>query len=185
MNAIRPIVVDRLLILLAITLAAAVLTTLWQLQLANLTDKQWHLAQSGKSLPVQASSSEKIAKALFLTREQSYTDALKLYQEIEATTPDSEYARIARFNSANLNMQEAFSLIANDQRGRALPLIEVAKQLYRQLLRIQPDDWGSRYNLSRALLLVPDPLPGAEGIAPPDDAERAVTTMRGFSPGMP
>jgi len=99
---------------------------------------------------------------------------------------DSPLGRAARFNSANSLMRQAALIRAGNQPGQAIPLIELAKESYRELLRADPSDWGARYNLERAQRLLPDPYenetPPSE---PPSNAERAATTMRGFSPGMP
>jgi mxaK protein len=65
-------------------------------------------------------------------------------------------------------------------------MIELAKEGYREILRANPADWAARYNLERAQRLVPDPDELDE--APPElnrSAERAATTMRAFSPGLP
>ncbi|MDO9314605.1 MAG: MxaK protein, partial [Burkholderiaceae bacterium] len=68
----------------------------------------------------------------------------------------------------------------------ALPLIELAKETYRELLRADPDNWAARYNLERAQRLLPDPDDGdAPPAEAPSNAERAATTMRGSSPGLP
>jgi len=99
---------------------------------------------------------------------------------------DSAIGRSARFNSANSLMRQAALIRAGNQPGQAIPLIELAKESYRELLRADPSDWGARYNLERAQRLLPDPY---ESEAPPSElpsnAERAATTMRGYSPGMP
>ncbi len=92
----------------------------------------------------------------------------------------------ARYNSANLLLRQAIELRANQHPGQALALIELAKEHYRELLRHDPDDWDARYNLERAQRLQPDPEGEDESL--PDnrrDAERAATTMRGHSPGLP
>ena len=76
---------------------------------------------------------------------------------------------------------------AGTQPGQAIALIELAKELYRDVLRADPQHWDARYNLDRAQRLLPDPDEAPEA-APPDthrDAERAATTMRGYSPGLP
>ena len=47
-------------------------------------------------------------------------------------------------------------------------------------------DWAARYNLERAQRLVADPDEADD--EPPESrrsAERAATTMRGYSPGLP
>lgn len=99
---------------------------------------------------------------------------------------DSELGRAARFNSANALMRQALLIRAGNQPGQAIPLIELAKESYRELLRADPSDWGARYNLERAQRLLPDPYESeAPPSEPPSNAERAATTMRGYSPGMP
>lgn len=177
--------IDKLVFGLIIATASLAVYAAWQIRS---TDEQQILvtkALAGEPEPVDASPTVRIARAVYLTREQQFEPALKIYQAVESASPNEETVRVAQYNAANLNMREAFSLIANDERGRALPLVEIAKQLYRELLRDTPSDEAVRYNLSRALLLVPDPVKEPEGLSPPDDAERAITTMRGFSPGMP
>lgn len=177
--------IDRILWTLAALAFLATVATGWQWYRGDHDQQTWRRTLGGAALPVDPTLNEQIGRALYLGGQGDSEQALKLYQQVEAAAPDLETIRIARFNSANLNLQEAFELIADDQTGRALPLVEVAKQIYRQLLYEQPADWRSRYNLSRALLLVPDPVTEPDPIDPPDDAERAVTTMRGYSPGMP
>ncbi|MFO1273408.1 MAG: MxaK protein [Rubrivivax sp.] len=99
---------------------------------------------------------------------------------------DDALGRAARFNSANLLLRQAARLRESSQPGQALALVELAKEQYREILRTDPADWPARYNLERAQRLVPDPEEEEE--APADvkrNAERAATTMRGFSPGLP
>ena len=68
---------------------------------------------------------------------------------------------------------------------QSLPLLELAKQGYRDVLRDDPQQWDARYNLERALRLAPEAEEGDDGAAPPPLAsERAVTTMKGFSLGL-
>jgi mxaK protein len=64
--------------------------------------------------------------------------------------------------------------------------VELAKESYRQVLRDNPARWDARYNLERAQRLVPDPEDIDASAAPaPSQSERAATTMRGYSPGLP
>ncbi|MFK7966373.1 MAG: hypothetical protein AB8C46_20610 [Burkholderiaceae bacterium] len=187
MNRLMPrrYVVDKLIGALVVVVAIFAVYAAWQVRTADRQQAQVDSALAGENPPAQTSAAVRIAHAIYLTREQQFEPALKIYQAVESARPDAQTIHVARYNAANLNMREAFSLIANDERGRALPLIEVAKQIYRQLLRDRPYDNAVRYNLSRALLLVPDPVAEPEGLSPPNDAERAITTMRGFSPGLP
>jgi mxaK protein len=99
---------------------------------------------------------------------------------------DAALGRAARYNSANLLLRQAIELRATAEPGQALALIELAKENYRQILRDAPDEWDARYNLERAQRLVPEPEQADD--EPPDlkrNAERAATTMRAYSPGLP
>jgi mxaK protein len=99
---------------------------------------------------------------------------------------DTAVGRAARFNSANLLLRQAIAVSDKGQPGQALPLIELAKETLREVLRNDPEHWPARYNLERAQRLAPDPDDAADEPAQPaNQAERAATTMRGYSPGLP
>jgi len=109
--------------------------------------------------------------------------ALHLYRSLE---DDSPLGQAARYNSANLLIRQAIAVQGGAEPGKAIPLIELAKEIYRDVLRVEPGRWDARYNLERAQRLLPDP--DERDLEPPDtrrNAERAATTMRGFSPGLP
>jgi mxaK protein len=54
------------------------------------------------------------------------------------------------------------------------------------VLREEPAQWDARYNLERAQRLLPDPDEDEGGpVGQERNRERAVTTMRGYSPGLP
>jgi len=109
--------------------------------------------------------------------------ALKRYRPLQGDTP---LGQAARFNSANLLVRQAVEVRASNQPGQAIALLELAKEGYREVLRHDPRFWDARYNLERAQRLLPDPeeidAPQAET---PRDRERAATTMRAYSPGLP
>lgn len=109
--------------------------------------------------------------------------ALSRYGALHA--PDA-LGRAARYNAANLLLRQAIELRQANQPGQALALVELAKEGYREVLRDAPDDWPARYNLERAQRLVPEPeAADEEPTEPRKSAERAATTMRGYSPGLP
>ena len=109
--------------------------------------------------------------------------ALAHYGVLQDDTP---LGQAARYNSANLLMRQAVALREAEKPGQALALIELAKEHYRDVLRREPSHWNARYNLERAQRLVPDPDEADAPVAGPSrSAERAATTMRGFSPGLP
>lgn len=123
------------------------------------------------------------AHAASATTGTAREEALNRYRALQG---DSPLGQAARYNSANLLMRQALEVRAGAQPGQAIPLIELAKEIYREVLRHDPGFWDARYNLERAQRLLPDP--DEADTAPPDskrDAERAVTTMRGYSAGLP
>ena len=63
-------------------------------------------------------------------------------------------ARAAQFNLANAYLRQGMrDDLEASQRG---PMLELAKQRYRDLLRFYPDDWDARYNLELTLRLAPE-----------------------------
>ena len=113
----------------------------------------------------------------------AHETALRQYGALQ---DDPAVGQAARYNSANLLMRQAIVLRERSMPGQALALVELAKEHYREVLRRDPEHWNARYNLERAQRIVPDPDEVDE--VPADakrNAERAVTTMRGYSPGLP
>ena len=109
--------------------------------------------------------------------------ALNRYRALQQ---DAVVGQAARFNAANLLVRQAQEVQASPQPGQAIALLELAKESYRELLRLDPGHWDARYNLERAQRLLPDPE-AAEDVATdaPPERERAATTMRAYSPGLP
>lgn len=140
------------------------------------------------SLPSSARSTHLaglLSQGVRLAADGEREAALARYRDVEASG-DPHWARQAQFNTANLYLREALALTAADDAARAQPLVELAKGLYRELLRADPADWAVRYNLERALRLQPEQDDDGTGnFALPSGAERAITTMRGYSPGQP
>ena len=131
----------------------------------------------------QAPPEIRFAQAWALAESGRADAALNRYRALQADTP---LGQAARFNAANLLLRQAIELRAGEQPGQSIALIELAKETLRDVLRVEPDHWGARYNLERAQRLLPDPEPGEDMAgAAPEQRERAATTMRGFSPGLP
>jgi len=112
------------------------------------------------------------AQARNLAAARRYDDAVKTYKLlIQGERADLRQA--ARYNAGNLYLRQALQNGA-DRALEALPLIELAKQSYRDLLREQPDDWEARYNLERALWLAPEVSDDAMDINRPSEFQRRV-----------
>jgi mxaK protein len=109
-------------------------------------------------------------------------EALALYQ---ASAQDERIAAAAHYNSGNLHLREALQLARDNLLGQRPQAIELAKQRFRDALRADPSLWPARYNLERALRLAPEIDEDATVPAPRGPAERAVTTLRGFTLGLP
>lgn len=115
----------------------------------------------------------RFAKALNLQRRGAYQDALKLYASL-SKEPDP-LGTIARYNTATLYLQWAMNATDEEVARLSVPLLELSKETYRQLLRHDEQFWPARYNLERVLHLQPDPdelNPSAHGM--PEHSPRAL-----------
>jgi mxaK protein len=122
----------------------------------------------------------RFAQALGLSRHGDLDGSLARYRSV---FDDPALGNLARYNSANTLLREAIRLSATAAPGQALVMFELAKEGYHSVLRRDPSFWAARYNLERALQLQPD----GETVAaePAQQAERAATTMRSVSRGLP
>lgn len=171
----------RTVLLLTLVCAAAAIDGVraWRQQRWNELIAVGPLPPEGGDLPAQVRFAQAYAQAASGADEA----ALNRYGSLQG---DSPLGQAARYNSANLLMRQAAVVRAGAQPGNAIALIELAKEIYREVLRTDPEHWDARYNLERAQRLLPDPDDQeAEPAAPRRNAERAATTMRGYSPGLP
>lgn len=110
--------------------------------------------------------------------------ALSAYKALsQSDEPDLRLG--ALYNLGNLHLREALQEDAEDF-VRSLPLIELAKQRYREVLRQRRDYWDARYNLELALALAPeadDPI--LEEDEPTDKEERVISTLPGTRIDLP
>lgn len=169
------------LVLLTLLVMAAVIdgAWAWRQQHWNVLIAAGLVPADERGVPVQA----QFAQACVLAASGADEAALQRYRTLQG---DSPLGQAARFNSANLLLRQALVLRAGTEPGKAIALIELAKEMYRDVLRANPQHWDARYNLERAQRLVAEPDELEPG--PPEsrrDAEPAATTMRGYSPGLP
>lgn len=108
----------------------------------------------------------RLARATALSKAGAFDAAFKSYSSlIEAGAADA-VGRHALYNLGNMYLRQglaashkladASAAAPLTASAEAAPLIELAKQRYRDLLRIDADDWDARYNLERALRLAPE-----------------------------
>lgn len=114
-----------------------------------------------------------LARGIALARASDDKGAERAFQRVlQHGSPDLQ--RMASYNLGNLQLRQAMKLVSNDP--HFLPQVELAKQQYRDLLAVEPEHWDARYNLERALHLVPESEgPTGQGVAA--GRERAATTM--------
>ena len=61
----------------------------------------------------------------------------------------------AQYNLANAYLRQALAS-GTETTSQSLPMVELAKQRYRELLHNTPEHWPARYNLERALRMAPE-----------------------------
>jgi len=135
--------------------------------------------------PEAALPEARFAHALSLNRGGDSEAATRAWKALIAGER-ADLRQAARYNLGNLHLREALAQGENNV-SDALPLIELAKQRYRDALRDRPDDWEARYNLERALWLAPEIESAA--VAEDEDSqaprERVVTTLQGVRLDLP
>lgn len=125
-----------------------------------------------------ADAHRQFARAYVLQQQQDFKAAVKAYAAI-AARPDSRLQMDIKFNLANLYFREALRLREAEDDDLAMPLIELAKQNYKEILRIDTDHWDAKYNLELALVLAPDTDP-ADALEErnPERSPRAITKIQ-------
>jgi mxaK protein len=126
-----------------------------------------------------------LARANALATQGKMEQALSQFKVIEENA-QHPFSGDAGYNAATLYLRKAVEGGGPQGNPQVIPLVELAKEGLRTVLRKNPEDWDARYNLDRALRLIPENEDDDnEGGAPPIGAERAPTTMRGFTLGLP
>ena len=138
--------------MLALVLSAGIVYELYRLKSA----RQFNAAlEHNAFLEVnQASARGRFATAYGLQQLGEFEEAIRAYAEVEPD--DAETAAAVRFNLANLYLRRALVLEGDENRDLVIPLIELAKENYRELLRRDSQHWDAKYNLELALALLPD-----------------------------
>jgi mxaK protein len=117
----------------------------------------------------------RFAQALALAAAGRYEPALRAHKAL-VQAERGALREAALYNLGNLHLREALKA-GPTSRDAALPLVELAKQSYRDALRADPGDWDARYNLERALQLAPEvDEESADDSAPEPDKELTITT---------
>jgi mxaK protein len=116
----------------------------------------------------------RLTRAVVLSKED-YDGALAAYKAIVQSGRE-DLRRIALYDLGNLHFKQALQVGLTDEE-HSLPLMELAKQSYRDELRRDPGDWDARYNLERALRLAPEEDEDFEDTGPPTPKEQERSTI--------
>ena len=117
----------------------------------------------------------RLARAVALSK-YDYDAALAAYKAIIQSNRE-DLRRIALYDLGNLHLHQAIKAGIADE-SQSLPLTELAKQSYRDLLRRDPADWDARYNLERSLRLAPEDEDDTDAdTGPPDPREHERSTI--------
>jgi mxaK protein len=95
------------------------------------------------------------ARAYAAHQAGDYQQARLHYGEIEHSTDRSLRAEVL-YNIGNTYLEQATAIDLDTDADRALPLLELAKDAYRNVLRLDSTMWDAKYNLARVLALSPD-----------------------------
>jgi mxaK protein len=96
-----------------------------------------------------------LMRAVAMARSGDVDGATKAYNSLILTGRRDAIGLDALFDLGNLYLRQGLAH-ADENSTAYLPMIELAKQRYRDLLRVDPQQWDARFNLERALRLAPE-----------------------------
>jgi len=120
----------------------------------------------------------RFARARVLSMAGQHDAVVKQYSGLIQDGSPVGLRQAALYNLANLYLRQAMASAPGD----ALATMELAKQRYRDLLRVDPQDWDARYNLERALWMAPE-NEASFAAEPQQPAEQRRVRMRGMEAG--
>ncbi len=138
---------------------------------------------TGEDIPVTGDAPPEVmfARAHWLMQKNRGDEAIELFNRLEGKG-DPEFRARSHYNLGNLYLARAIALTERSEFARAFTLTILAKDLYREALRLDSRDWDAKYNLEVAMRLVPD-LPQAETDEP--DKQRRQQGLWSSIPGFP
>jgi mxaK protein len=127
----------------------------------------------------------RLARAFYFKQKHRYDEALSTLSLI-MDKGDRKFQAKARYNLGNLYLEQAVQQVKATHINEALPLLGLAKQVYRQSLALNSGNWDAKYNLEVAMRLLPE----MDRLDIPDDSPKNQksqlwTTVPGFPRGLP
>jgi mxaK protein len=137
------------------------------------------------SAPSSAPPEVRLAQARALAARGDFWAALTLYRQVAAGA-NGALRQAATYDEGNLLLREGVALNAAGDEARAQPLLQLAKESYRQVLREHPGDWDAKYNLELALRWAPESDDEESlGSPPPINVKRSNIVRRAMPLGLP
>ncbi|MDD2833151.1 MAG: hypothetical protein PHD12_03965 [Methylotenera sp.] len=134
------------------------------------------------------------ADAYLLKQKSNGQKSLALYASI-TNSKDTYIGQSAHYNTANIYLSQATKLLENhglEAWDKAMPLLSLAKESYREALRLKPDWMDAKYNYELALRLSPIFESQGRKAAKEDEEEKDAgvppdgwPSIPGFPRGMP
>ena len=168
---------------LAILAALAAAGIAHQLNRLNQINNFNQAVTTGKSPKTDERSYEaKYAQAYWLANKEYYKESTKLFTGLTQTSTPSNRAAVFH-NIGNMFFLKALRIDSgNDPRARdeAEYLLTEAKTAYKNAVKLDNSNWGTRRNLDRVLSLLPEvPTPGIS------DSDSAGMIMGNIPVGLP
>ncbi len=140
----------------------------------------------GEDIPVGADAPPEVlfARAYWLRQKNRDDEAIEVFNRLEGVGDPGFRARV-RYNLADLYLSRAIDLTERSDFERAFTLASLAKDLYRESLRLNSQEWDAKYNLEVAMRLVPD-LPQVETDVLEKQLRQGLwSSIPGFPRGLP
>lgn len=97
----------------------------------------------------------KLAVGSSLAQGDNLEQAERLLNELSRNADSRQIRTAAQYNLANAYLRKALAS-GTETSSQSLPLVQLSKQRYRDLLAEEPAHWSARFNLERALRMAPE-----------------------------
>lgn len=176
-----------LIVALLIGSLAALAFFLCQLHDLNRQNADIAALQAGEDAGASASSGEvRLARASFLIARDRFDEAQAVVDAAKPTASPHVMSRML-YNQGNADVRRAFAAIEGGKHDAAIPLTKLAKDAYREALRLDPMFWNAKHNYDVATRLMRD-FPGYEQEGeetPPETDAKLWTDLPGVPQGAP
>lgn len=178
---------EPLIIALLVGSVAVLAYSLWHLAAVNRQNAQIAALKAGEDVGAASKNGEvQLARAAYFIAGDRFDEAQAVLDAAKATANPDTLSRML-YNQANANVRRAFAAIEASKPDAAIPLIKLAKDAYREALRLDPAAWNAKHNYDVATRLMRD-FPGYEqdGEEVPPEAEvKLWTDLPGVPQGAP